>query len=184
MPSAFTHAFVGTVIGKLFKDREKPPLRFWVAIAACAALPDIDVIGYKLGVPLDSPWGHRGFTHSILFAAIVAWVAVELLFCYEKRFSKVWWGYGACLFIATASHGFLDAFTNGGHGITFFWPFDDTRYFFPWRPIVVSPLSVSRFWGDRAIRIIESELLWVWLPTAILYLIWTVVRKNKRIGAH
>src|SRR6267378_8050335 len=42
-------------------------------------------------------------------------------------------------FLATASHGLLDAMTNGGLGVAFFAPFCDTRYFLPWQPIVVSP---------------------------------------------
>jgi inner membrane protein len=179
MASAFTHAFVGTVIGKVFKEGQKMPWRFWVGLAVCSALPDIDVIGYWSGVPLNSPWGHRGFTHSVLFAAITAAAAVVLLFWNVKHFSKPWWGLWFCFFIAIASHGFLDAFTNGGMGITFFWPFNNTRYFFPWRPIAVSPLGVGRFWGERAIRIIESELLWVWLPTTLIYIGWRLVRKKQ-----
>jgi inner membrane protein len=176
MASAFTHAFVGTVIGKAFKAGRKMPARFWVGLAVCAAFPDVDVIGYWFGVPLDSPWGHRGFTHSILFAGVLAWVGIELLFRKEKRFSKSWWVLLVCFFIACVSHGMLDACTDGGHGITFFWPFDNTRYFFPFRPIAVSPLGISRFYGERGVRIIESELLWVWLPTILIYFIWRLGR--------
>jgi inner membrane protein len=147
-----------------------------VGLAVCAAFPDVDVIGYKFGVPLDSPWGHRGFTHSIFFALVLAWIVVELLFHREKRFSGPWWVLMTCFFLATVSHGMLDACTDGGHGIAFFWPFSDARYFFPWRPIAVSPLSVTRFWGERALRIIGSELLWVWLPVSISYLFLRLVR--------
>src|SRR5215831_7502105 len=53
----------------------------------------------------------------------------------------------AYLFLATASHGVLDAMTNGGLGVAFFSPFDTTRYFLPWRPIRVSP---SRFGSSLA----------------------------------
>lgn len=49
------------------------------------------------------------------------------------------------LFLSISSHGFLDAATDGGLGIAFFRPFSNYRYFFPWNPIVVSPLSVGRF---------------------------------------
>jgi hypothetical protein len=31
----------------------------------------------------------------------------------------------------TASHGMLDAMTDGGLGVAFFAPFDNARYFFP-----------------------------------------------------
>ena len=55
-----------------------------------------------------------------------------------------------------ASHGVLDALTDGGSGVAFLAPFDDTRYFFPWRPIRVSP-----FWGGfftpRGLETVTSE---------------------------
>jgi inner membrane protein len=44
-----------------------------------------------------------------------------------------------------ASHGILDAMTDGGLGVAFFSPFDDTRCFFPFRPIKVSPIGLSFF---------------------------------------
>jgi inner membrane protein len=70
-------------------------------------------------------------------------------------------------FLAMASHGFLDAFTNGGPGVAFLAPFDDTRYFFPWRPVVVSPIGIDILsaWG---VRTVTSELIWIWTPTAAL----------------
>jgi len=52
-------------------------------------------------------------------------------------------------FLATASHGLLDAMTDGGLGVAFFVPFDKHRYFLPWTPIRVSPIGVGRFFTDR-----------------------------------
>lgn len=143
-----------------------------------SALPDLDVVGMALGVPYASPFGHRGFSHSIVFAVVLGWLAVEILFPAVKRFFRDWWVLGFCFVLATASHEFLDAFTNGGLGVDFFWPFDNTRYFFPWRPIAVSPLGVSRFFQGRALGIILNELLWVWLPVSASYLVFKVVRKT------
>ena len=42
-------------------------------IIACIAsmLPDLDVIGFKYGVPYSSEFGHRGFTHSIGFSVFI-----------------------------------------------------------------------------------------------------------------
>jgi inner membrane protein len=37
--------------------------------AVCAALPDIDVIGFRFGIDYGALLGHRGFTHSLAFAA-------------------------------------------------------------------------------------------------------------------
>jgi inner membrane protein len=57
--------------------------------------------------------------------------------------------------------------TDGGLGIAFFAPFDNTRYFLPFRPIKVSPIGLS-FFSARGLDVIRSELLWVCLPAAII----------------
>lgn len=47
------------------------------------------------------------------------------------------------LFLATISHSLLDALTNGGMGVALFAPFDNRRFFFPFRPIEVAYFGVS-----------------------------------------
>ena len=83
------------------------------------------------------------------------------------------------LFLATASHGVLDAMTSGGGGVAFFAPLHDERYFFPWRPILVSPMSIRRFFSERGVRIFASEIVWVWIPAAVFALI-ALGRRNGR----
>jgi len=39
--------------------------------------------------------------------------------------------------------------TKGGLGVAFFSPFDNSRYFLPWRPIRVSPIAIHRFFSAR-----------------------------------
>jgi inner membrane protein len=60
--------------------------------------------------------------------------------------------------------------TDGGLGVAFFAPFSDVRYFFPWRPIVVSPIGVGEFFGPRGLRVMWSELGWVWVPSVVVFL--------------
>jgi len=48
------------------------PKRVWVLGVACAIVPDLDVIGFYFDVHYQDFWGHRGFTHSLLFAALLA----------------------------------------------------------------------------------------------------------------
>ena len=91
-----------------------------------------------------------------------------LLFCY--------------FFVVTASHGILDAMTDGGLGVAFFAPFDDTRYFFPFRPIKVSPIGLS-FFSDRGLDVIGSELLWVWIPGIVIATTVLSLRKLRRLRA-
>ena len=48
--------------------------------AACAVIPDLDVIGVKFGVGSHPLLGHRGLTHSIVFAAVLGALLTHTLF--------------------------------------------------------------------------------------------------------
>jgi inner membrane protein len=73
----------------------------------------------------------------------------------------------------------LDAMTDGGSGVAFWAPFDDERYFLPWRPIPVSPIG-RRFFTERGVAVLEGELLLVWLPAAIFAAVCLGVRRRGR----
>lgn len=126
----------------------------------CAIVPDLDVISFKLGIAYESDFGHRGFSHSLVFAAALA--SVICLFSKQLKSERlnVW----LFCFIGTASHGVIDAFTNGGLGVAFYWPFNHQRYFFTQRVIEVSPIGVTRFLSERGLAVFQSELRWIWLP--------------------
>ncbi len=169
MASAFAHAALGATLGKLLlPQRQHWP--FWVAAGLCAALPDIDSIGYRLGVPYASLWGHRGLTHSLLAAAIVATIGTLLAQLAHPARRPAAARLALLLFLATASHGVLDALTTGGLGVAFFSPWHLERYFFPLRPIKVSPLSIRAFFGAKGLRVLASEVVWVGLPCLLLLL--------------
>jgi inner membrane protein len=166
MASVFSHAVTALGIGACFY---KPEIlkRIWLIGAVCSAIPDVDVIGFHFGVRYADFWGHRGFTHSLAFAAILASAVVLLGFrdALSGMSRLTLWLY---FFLATASHGLLDAMTDGGLGVAFFSPFDNQRYFLPWRPIRVSPIGISRFFTLHGLAIMQSELLWIWLPSGLL----------------
>jgi len=176
MASAFTHAVAGIAIGTAFR-RPAQSTRFWLLGVAGAVIPDLDGIGFWLGVPYDSVFGHRGFTHSLFFAALFASVC---LFAFDRSTSAERRGIWLYLFLATASHGVLDAMTSGGGGIAFFAPFVNERYFFPWRPILVSPMSPRRFFTARGAAVLASEIVWVWIPATLFVLLMKVVRPAPR----
>jgi inner membrane protein len=167
MASAFTHAIAGLAFGTAFR-RPGLPARFWILGAAGATIPDLDGVGFWLGVPYESIFGHRGFTHSLVFAALFA--TAGLLAFRGERYARIRARVWIYLFLATASHGMLDAMTSGGGGIAFFAPFVNDRYFFPWRPILVSPMSISRFFTARGLAILSSEFRWVWVPAGVFAL--------------
>ncbi len=176
MPSAFTHAFAALALGQMFTAAGMS-WRFWLLSALCAVLPDADVIGFAFGVRYSDMLGHRGLTHSLLFALVIALLVVRCAFAEAWRDGRARRALVSYFFLVTASHGVLDALTNGGLGVAFFAPFDHERYFFPWRPIEVSPIGVGSFFGARGLAVITNEVAWVWLPASLLVsLVWVVRR--------
>jgi inner membrane protein len=87
------------------------------------------------------------------------------------------------LFLATASHGVLDAMTNGGLGVAFFSPFDDRRFFLLWRPIRVSPIAFGRFFSLQGYLILKNELLWIWFPAGLFAVLVWLIRRPERADA-
>jgi inner membrane protein len=157
------------------------PLLFWLSALALSILPDADVFAFNFGIPYAHPFGHRGFSHSLAFALTVSFGLTLLTF---RKFAALqWWSLWAFFFLAMASHGILDAFTNGGLGIAFFAPFDDTRYFFPWRPILVPPIGIKPFLSVWGLQVCLSELSWVWFPMALAVSTVEVLRLIKRARA-
>ncbi|MFA5074466.1 MAG: metal-dependent hydrolase [Nitrospirota bacterium] len=178
----FTHIFVAGVFGKACGFFGMPA-RFWLLAAFCSVLPDVDIVGYYyFGIKYGSMFGHRGFFHSLFFAFLVSSVTALLAFPTIKRFSKKWWGIFGFFFMVIASHGFLDSMTDKGMGVGFFMPFDNTRYFMPWRPIYASPMSIQKFFSGAGIDVLVREIIWVWIPMLLIYSgVWWV-RKRKRNG--
>jgi len=174
MPSVFTHAVAAVALGAALLPRGTGP-RPWFLGMVCAVLPDIDVVSFAFGVPYSAMFGHRGLSHSILFALLLSTLVTALAFRagqWTGERPRIW----VFFFAATTSHGILDAFTNGGLGIAFFAPFSATRYFFPVTPIEVSPI-VHGFFSERGVRVLASEMVWVWAPALVLVAVCIGVRR-------
>lgn len=159
MPTILSHPAVPLALG-LGLGRQIVPRRLLLAGIAASIMPDFDVLAFRFGIAYSHELGHRGFTHSLFFAAclglIAALAASGLRAGRLKAFGFV--------FFAGASHGLFDMFTNGGLGIALWWPLSERRLFFPCQVIEVSPFSLKRLLGGAGHRILGSELLWVWLP--------------------
>jgi inner membrane protein len=169
MASIFGHAVVGFTLSKIISNNNSK-LLFILAIAS-TIISDIDVLAFNFGIPYEAPFGHRGFTHSILFAAL--W-ATLLMFIFGKLNKKTWW---IVIFLSTISHGVLDAMTSGGKGVGFFIPFYNERYFFSFREIVVSPIGIERFFSERGVKVLFSELKYVFLPCFIILVVFYFIKK-------
>lgn len=163
MPTLFSHPAVPLAL-RFGLGREAVSRELLVSGMATSILPDLDVVAFSFGIPYAAELGHRGFSHSPVFAAFVALLGASSHRALSCSFGRAFW----FLFIATASHGVLDAFTNGGLGIAFLWPFSGERYFAPYQMIQVSPIGISRFLSPRGVAVLISELLWIWLPCSLM----------------
>ena len=174
MASAFSHVIVALAIGKAVQKKDLS-WRELLLGALCSVLPDLDVIGFYIDIQYGDLWGHRGMTHSVVFAALLAGSLVGVW--YRGKPAVVMTALFIYFFLCTASHGVLDAMTNGGLGVAFFSPFDTTRYFFPVRPVLVSPIGVYEFFSAYGVRILASEAIWIWLPSGVAFLVFRVAQR-------
>lgn len=182
MASAFAHAFTAYTL-KNFTSNPLLNNKFLFFVIASSIVPDLDVLGFQFGVSYGDLWGHRGMTHSLIFAfcwSVFLWFIMSRSSDFKRCpfISKTGVTAITILFLSTSSHGLLDAMTNGGLGVAFFSPFDATRYFLPWQPLQVSPIGVSAFFSSAGLRVIISELIWIGIPFLILL---TLLKLKNRI---
>jgi inner membrane protein len=133
------HVAVGVAAARAGSGQSRPSWASLAAWSALSMLPDADVVGFSLGVAYEDPLGHRGASHSLLFAIAVGSLAA--LVAPALRLPRVRTMVMASAVLA--SHGLLDTLTDGGLGCALLWPFDLTRYFAPWRPIPVAPIGLA-----------------------------------------
>lgn len=195
MPSIITHAAVPLALW-CAADRGRIPPRLLAAGVIAAMLPDADVLAFALHIPYADAFGHRGASHSLLFAFVLAALAAVLAFFGSRRSwsaphssgSRRPWSAVSCqprlastlqaavfVFVCAASHPLLDAMTSGGLGVALAWPWSEHRFFAPWRPIRVSPFA-PQFFSARGMATLLSELRWVWLPLATAVVAWKLIQ--------
>jgi len=176
MPTVISHSIFAALAGRFFRPKYITKC-VWVWGALSAALPDADVLGFRYGISYSSAFGHRGFTHSIFFALVWSGLSLFILRVLSAcRYPLCVWGF---VFLCTISHGLFDAMTNGGKGVAFFFPLDNTRYFLPWRPIVVSYFGVESLFTSRGLAVLVSEIKILLLPAFILSTAWSYRRGKK-----
>lgn len=167
MATIFSHAVVPAAIAAAF-GRKVIPKPLLIAGIICSMFPDADCAAFAMGIPYENQFGHRGFTHSIVFAILLAalWTWRNMEFNTADVKPKRWVVF-VFLFVCTVSHGILDGLTDGGLGVGYFWPFDNERYFMPGNLIPVSPIGYH-FFSARGLEVILAELRIIWLPGIVL----------------
>ena len=90
MATAFTHAFVASALS-VTRPQGSSSIKVALVLSAVAILPDVDVLAFRFGIAYEHPLGHRGITHSLLFAAVVGLLTPSLAFREVSRFTRAWW---------------------------------------------------------------------------------------------
>ena len=174
MCTVITHPAVPLALSVLLpQDTPNAPLLF--AASLCSIAPDLDVFAFEFGIDYGDMFGHRGFTHSIVFALALAALVTLIWFRHVEGRQLVIFLF---LLISTLSHPLLDALTNGGLGVALFAPFNKERYFFPYRPIAVSPIGIG-FFSRRGLEVLWSECKWVWMPSSVFFAIGFALRRLR-----
>ena len=175
MPTIFTHVAI-PVAAALALGSSRVPTSMLLAGMVAAIAPDFDGIAYQFGWRPDGMWGHRGFTHTLLFAALLGLLGLWLAKWWKvPRLAGFAWLALCCL-----SHPLLDMMTSGGSGIALLWPLSSERFFSPWRPIAVSPILADRFFSQRGVQVLVSELYNVWFPLLTLGLSIFALRHTRK----
>jgi membrane-bound metal-dependent hydrolase YbcI (DUF457 family) len=115
MPTILSHSIAALAIGKIF-GVQRMPARFWILAALCSVLPDFDVISFAFGISYGDMLGHRGLTHSLAFALVLGFAVAWFISSTTPTRRRAWPLMVIIFFAVTASHGLLDAMTNGGLG--------------------------------------------------------------------
>ena len=163
MPTVFTHAAVPLCLGIGLGTRVIPP-RLLLAGVIYAMMPDLDVLSFAFGIKYAAALGHRGLTHSLLFALIMPTLALCARTWFQTTPVRIW----LFLFVSLLSHSVLDALTTGGLGVGWLWPWLQTRFFFPIQVIRVAPFQPAAYLTERGLAVMLSELFWVWLPGMVI----------------
>lgn len=163
MPTILTHALLPAAACGI-AGRRTCSTRLIFAAMVAAVVPDLDVLGFRFGVPYEASWGHRGATHSLAFAVVLGLGAAlsSRWLRSTKRTAFV------VVAFAAASHALTDMLTNGGLGVALWWPFSQHRYFWPFRPVEVSTIGSRALTDGGLITTLASELSWLLAPTLFL----------------
>jgi inner membrane protein len=172
MPTILTHAVVPLAIGLGLGSRAVSPRLLMAGIVASIA-PDFDVLAFRLHVAYADTFGHRGATHSMSFAIMLGLIAAVL----SGRLRTSPWKAFAFVTLCGVSHPLLDMFTNGTHGVALWWPWSDERLVMPWHRIEASPIAFNRIASVRTWVVLQSEMVWIWLPAAVVF---ALLRAGRR----
>ncbi len=176
---SLTHGLLGLAVGSLRRsDRDRTAVLVGCVLAA--ELPDLDYFWPADDSVLHALRAHRGLSHSVLCAPLVALVATaltKLVFRKASVTSIFLWSLPAVMF----AHLLADAWTGWGTRLAL--PFSDARVTLDWMmvvdPLFTLPLLVGALWGLRQRTLIRRAVL-TGAAVACVYLAARVALRAER----
>lgn len=156
---SITHGLLGLAVGALRRsERDRAAVLLGCVLAA--EIPDLDYLWPADNSVLHTLKAHRGATHSVLAAPLVALLATGLtkLFYRSAATSSIFlWSLPAVLF----AHLLADAWTGWGTRLAL--PFSDARATLDWMmvvdPLFTLPLAIGALWGIRRRALVRRAIL-------------------------
>jgi inner membrane protein len=180
---SLTQIVLGAAVGEACLGRKVGnKALLWGGIAG--TIPDLDVF-FSFGDPIREIVVHRGFSHSILFAVLIAptlgWL-VHRLYQWRKKEEATFRQWSWLFFWAVFTHPLLDCLTT--YGTQLFYPFTDYRVSISSVFVVdlfyTLPFLILTFAGAFFARqsYLRSNLNRIGLALSTLYLIIGFANKN------
>ncbi len=141
---SFTHVFLGGCLGQWSLGKKAGRKAVWWG-ALADTVPDFDVFAGPFVHPAEALLIHRGFTHSIFFAALFPLVLGPLLARWYRKNEIPWWQWTGLLALGTFSHIFIDSLTTYGTGLLE--PFCDHRFTYATLFIIDPAFTLPMFVG-------------------------------------
>jgi inner membrane protein len=178
MPTPITHIIASLPMNStVMRKTNIRKILFWSFVVAI--VPDIDLFGNFFNVSINNIFGHRGFTHSLLFAFLLA-TLISLIFWREFKTDRKRWLLIFFNFLMVAlMHPFLDACTDRNYGVALFSPFSNHRYSLPWAPINDKALGIWNYYFLGWWEIFKVEAVIIIVAIAYTWLWHKYVIKNK-----
>lgn len=178
---SLTHIALGACVGELFFEKGfGKKAMVWGALAQ--SIPDIDFVSSLWMNTPESLLAHRGFTHSLVFAAMIIPVFSMLANKIHKPHNITFLRWILFFTTSVLLHLFIDAFNN--YGIGWFEPFSHQRFSFNVIYVADPFFSVPLFITFAALVVSNKYQLkrkkWVIIGMTIsfMYLGYCVVNKN------
>ena len=178
---SITQAALGAAIGEIALGN-KIGNKGAILGAAIATIPDLDVVLYLFYDKFEMLSIHRGYSHSILFSFIGAFLFSYFLkrFKWTKEISY----HRLCFFswVTLLTHMFLDAFT--AYGTQLFLPFSDLRFGLDSinviDPVYTFPLIIGLVFSLFIYRTQPNRVMYCYIGMSLssIYLLLTLVVKS------